>query len=87
MGTEIPISEIGLFGSQLPRAAAGEAPGTPPASQTHAREAHSECFKEIKIFPSQPFTPLIKNGGKMKPSALPHPLKNKHTDIYQVAYL
>lgn len=60
MGTEIPISEIGLFGSQLPRAAAGEAPGTPPASQNHGREVHSEPCKEIKNFPSQPCTPLIK---------------------------
>lgn len=87
MGTEIPISETGLFASQLPRAATGEAPGTPPASQTHARDAHREHFKEIKTCPSQHFTPLITKGGKMKPSALPHPLKNKHTDIYQVAYL
>lgn len=63
-GTEIPISEIGLFGSQLPRAAAGVAPGTPPASQTHAREAHSECCIKMKTFPSQLCTPLIKRVAK-----------------------
>lgn len=63
-GTEMPISEIGLFGSQLPRAAAGEAPETPPASQIHTREAHGEHCNKIKTFPSQPCTPLIKNVAK-----------------------
>lgn len=60
MGTEISISEIVFFGSQIPTGAAGEAPGTPPASNTHTREALSEHCNEIKTFPSQPCTPLKK---------------------------
>lgn len=80
-GTEIPISETGLFGSQLPRAAAGEASGTPPASQTHAREARSECCNKIKTFPSQPCTPLIKRVAK-RSVLLCHPLSKINTQIF-----
>lgn len=86
VGAEIPISEIGLFGSQLPRAAAGEVPGTPPASQTHAREALSQRCNEIRTFPSQPCTPLIKKVAKWSLLFCHSPSKI-NTQIYQVACL
>lgn len=53
-GTEMPISEIGLFGSQLPRAAAGEAPETPPHHKSTQERPMVNTVIKSRLFPLNP---------------------------------